>query len=147
MPIYRKDYILGARKDNLLGMNWYTTASNTFRKNGKTSTGVAQVKKAIHDIILENKEAILAGCPDWNPIHTDAGFHVSYKVYAKRLGSDGHNIRSAMEKMILDGVEQAGLIDNDRYVYSTDSKFFLERTDPRIEVVITHNKEHKYIIA
>lgn len=146
MPIYRKDYIKGARKDNLLGMNWYTQASNTFKNNGKTSTGVAQVKKSIHLIILENKERILAENPDWDPVHTDAGFHVSYRVYAKRLGSDGHNIRSAMEKMILDGCEEAGLIDNDKYVYSTDSQFYLDRENPRIEVDISHNINYDYII-
>jgi len=146
MPIYYKDYVPRARKDKLLGMNWYTQASNTFSKGGKTTTGVAGVKKTIHQLIIANSGAILEEADDWNPIHTENGFHVKYKVFAKRLGSDGHNIRSAMEKMILDGVEEAGLIDNDKYVYSTESKFYLERSNPRIEVEITHNKDYKYLI-
>lgn len=146
MPIYRKDYVLGARKDNLLGLNWYTQASNTFKKKGKTSTGVAQVKKLIHALIVDNRERILNECPGWDPIHTDSGFHVTYKVYAKRLGTDGHNIRSAMEKMILDGCEEAGLIDNDKYVYSTESRFYLDRSNPRIEVTIEHNDDYEYVV-
>lgn len=147
MPIYYKNYMPRARKDKLLGLNWYTQASNTFSKNGKTTTGVAGVKKVIHQLIIDNKDAILAECPDWNPVHTDYGFHVAYKVYAKRLGSDGHNIRSCMEKMILDGVEEAGLIDNDKYVYTTESEFYLERENPRIELEITHKKAgYEYII-
>ena len=146
MPIYYKSYVTRARKDKLLGMNWYTQASNTFSKNGKTTTGVAGVKKIIHQLILDNKEAILSECSNWNPEHTVNGFHVKYRVYAKRLGSDGHNIRSAMEKMILDGVEQAGLIDNDRYVYSTESQFYLDRGNPRIELEISHNEDYTYLI-
>lgn len=146
MPIYRKNYMPRARKNSLLGLNWYTQASNTFSKNGKTTTGVAGVKKTIHQLIMDNKEAILAEAVDWIAEHTDNGFHAHYKVYLGRLGSDGHNVRSAMEKMILDGVEEAGLIDNDRYVYTTSTECYLQRSDPRIEVEITHKKDYKFII-
>lgn len=149
LPIYKKDYMPRARKDALLGMNWYTANSNTFRKKGKgkvtTSTGVAQMKTIIHQLVADNKDNILAEHPGWDPNHGN-GFHVSYKVYAKRLGSDGHNIRSAMEKMALDAIEAAGLIDNDKYVYSTDSKFYLNRTDPRIEIEISHLQDYDYVI-
>ena len=146
MPIYYKDYIPRARKDKLLGLNWYTQASNTFSKNGKTTTGVAGVKKIIHQLIIDNADKILAESDNWDPTHTENGFHAHYRVYAKRLGSDGHNIRSCMEKMILDGLEDAGLIDNDKYVYTTSSEFYLNRTNPRIEVEITHKDKYNYII-
>lgn len=144
-PIYRKDYMPRVRKNDLLGLNWYTNSSNTFNKKGVTTTGVAIVKKAVHEYIERNKQVILTSCPDWDPNHKN-GFNISYKVYAKRLGSDGHNIRSAMEKMILDALEESGLIDNDKYVYKTQSEFYLQRTNPRIEIEISHLDDYNYII-
>lgn len=146
MPIYKKDYMPRTRKDALLGLNWYTTASNVFKRGGKHTTGVAQIKKLIHERIVDSKERILSENPGWDPNHGH-GFNVKYRVYAGRLGTDGHNIRSAMEKMALDGIEEAGLIDNDKYVYKTESEFYLQRSDPRIEIEITHIEEpYEYVI-
>ena len=130
VPIYYKDYVLRARKNPLLGLNWYTAASNTFRKGGKTTTGAAGVKIRFHQMILDNKDEILKESRGWDSNHLN-GFHVHYNVYAKRLGTDGSNIRSVIEKFALDGLQEAGLIDNDKYVYSTSSNFYLDRENPR----------------
>ena len=39
------------------------------------------------------------------------------------------------------------IIDNDKYVYSTSSNFYLDRDNPRCEIIVSHLKEsYDYII-
>lgn len=147
MAIYKKDYMPRAKKNDLLGLNWYTNASNTYKKGGTTTTGVAEMKKVIYEILENNKANILKENPNWNPIHTANGFHVHYDVFVGRLGTDGHNVRSAMEKMALDGLEHVGLIDNDKYVYTTSTNSYLDRDNPRIDITISHKDSYNYVVS
>lgn len=147
MPIYKKDYLPRTRKDMVLGLNWLIQSSNVFKKKGNSTTALAEFKKIVYDIIEKNKPEILKQYPNWNPNHTENGFHVEYKVFVGRLGTDGHNVRSAMEKILLDALQHVGLIDDDKYVYTSASEFYLDRKNPRIEVKITHKDKYNYIIT
>ena len=65
--------------------------------------------------------------------------HVSYKVFVGRKNTDGHNVRSILEKYVLDALVACGAIVDDSldYVLSTSSEFYLDSKNPRIEIEIT----------
>lgn len=61
-----------------------------------------------------------------------------YKVYAARGGTDGPNIRSIMEKFILDGLVECGALQDDSIEFLTGdtSEYFIDKSNPRFEVDI-----------
>lgn len=63
--------------------------------------------------------------------------HVSYKIYCRKI-CDGGNIRSVIEKYMLDGLVQAGVIkdDNVQYVVSDSAEYFGVKSDFRCEITI-----------
>lgn len=140
VPIYTRDLNPRAKHQKLMGMNWYSHACNVFKVNGKRNTESALTKKLFNELIAQNKTAILAGVEE-DLTQAGFGYHVHYDVYLGRKGSDGHNVRSVIEKYMLDALEEAGIIENDKFVYSTSSKFYLERDNPRCTLTITKLKE------
>jgi len=65
---------------------------------------------------------------------------IQYRVYMKRKGTDGQNIRAVIEKFFLDGLVKCGAIkdDNFDYVVGDESYYFQDKENPRIEIEI-HN--------
>ena len=64
---------------------------------------------------------------------------VKYDIYIKRNGTDGHNIRSIIEKFFLDGLVSAGAIEDDctpQYVVSDSTEYFMDKENPRAEISI-----------
>lgn len=67
---------------------------------------------------------------------------VKYIVYARRVGTDGPNIRSVIEKFFLDGLVNCGAIKDDsiQYVVADSSEYFIDRENPRIVINISEAK-------
>ena len=146
VPIYYKEIVPRARKNPMLGMNWLLGAANTFKRNGKTTSAYAGIKKKIHEIVLERKEEILKTNGGVR-LGQDNGYHVEYEVYLKRKGSDGTNVRAFCEKVWCDALQEADIIDDDKFIYSTSSKFFLDRVgEPRCIIRITQLKDYEFEI-
>lgn len=144
VPIYYKELNPRARKNPLMGMNWLLGAANTFKSKGKVTSNYALTKKLVHQLISDNKDIILES-NNGKRLEQDNGYHVKYKVFLKRKGTDGHNVRSAIEKMVLDALESSDIIDNDTFVYTTESEFYLDRVgEPRCFIEIT-SKNNDYI--
>lgn len=64
---------------------------------------------------------------------------LNYKVYVARNGTDGHNIRSVIEKFFLDGLVEMGAIKDDNtqdYVMGDTTSYYLDKENPRIEIEI-----------
>lgn len=61
-----------------------------------------------------------------------------YKVYVARGGTDGPNIRSIMEKFILDGLVECGALKDDsiEFLKGDTSEYFIDKEHPRFEVDI-----------
>lgn len=61
-----------------------------------------------------------------------------YKVYAARNGTDGHNIRAVIEKFFMDGLVEAGAIEDDdiSHVIGDTSEYYIDKMNPRIEITI-----------
>ncbi len=121
-PIYyTQEFKTKKPKVWLIGLNnyrnWHYMLSN-------------QVKLHVHSLVKKQVGR--------KKIKTPATFH--YKIYAKRRGTDGPNIRSVMEKFISDGLVECGAMENDSIEHITEdtSKYFIDKTNPRIEVVIVY---------
>lgn len=118
LPIYHD---VSFNKQILIGMNWYRNA-NHFEANA--------VKDYYHNYIwvLLLKEKTLF-----------TKVHVSYIIYVKSSNTDGPNIRAVIEKFFLDALKKCGNIkdDNVKIVVSDDSKYFIDKDNPRavIEVI------------
>lgn len=142
VPIYYKDYNPRATKNYLMGLNWYAKACNVH--NG--SSVASRTKKVFGEMVERYAPQIKAQLPKGFDKHT-SGYHVHYDIYLGRDGSDGHNVRSLIEKFLLDALEDNGLIDNDRYVWSTSTKVYLDRKNPRADVVVTKLDSHEYEVT
>lgn len=61
-----------------------------------------------------------------------------YRVYVARGGTDGPNIRSIMEKFILDGLVECGALQDDsiEFLKGDTSEYFTDKENPRFEVDI-----------
>jgi len=68
---------------------------------------------------------------------------VHYKIYAKRRGVDGGNIRSVIEKFVLDGLVEVGAIPNDTidYIDEDRSNYSIDKDNPRAEIYLTEKKK------
>lgn len=146
VPIYYKDYVPRAKKNALIGLNWYAGASNVIRGRGGNSTTVASMTKVkFNEMFASYADQLKEQAPHKFNEH-GAGYHVQYDIYLGRDGCDGHNVRSVIEKFALDALEDNGIIDNDRYVYSTATKVYLDRGNPRAEITVSKLESHEYEI-
>lgn len=136
-PIYYRDYKPRAKKDSVLGLNWLLQASNPYRTSGqKTSTVAGELKKTIYELVDGMRHELISKYGDFS--NPEKGYHVHYDVYLGRAGTDGHNVRSTMEKFLLDALENSQLISNDKFVYTTSTRTFIDRHDPRIVLYVYH---------
>lgn len=119
LPIYYSlDFKTKPSKVFLVGLNWYRNAH--YLLNNK-------VKHKYHELTKQ-----LIGNNKFDKIR------LHYKVFAKRNGTDGHNIRSIIEKYFLDGLVSCGAIEDDsiQFVLGDSSEYFIDPDNPRIEITI-----------
>jgi len=118
VPIYYKQ---SKKKTVLVGMNWYRIAH--YQVNNKAKIFYSEI---VNDFI------------DGKPI-LEGKIHVHYKIFLKRKGSDGGNVRSVIEKYVLDAVKQAKYITDDTadIIVSDSSEYFYDKKYPRAEITFT----------
>ncbi len=133
VPIY---YTFNRRvkgdKTILVGLNWYRNAHYRISNN---------VKKHYKKIIRSQLSS-LSGV-------RFSKVTVEYNLYLKRRGSDGGNVTSIIEKFVLDaltdkvkkkgkGENFTGLIEDDNceIVVGKTEKYFLDKDNPRCEIII-----------
>lgn len=118
VPIYFKK---SKKKTVLLGMNWYRNAHYTELDRAKKFIG-----KIVKDFV--DGEPILEGT-----------IHVHYKIYWKRAGTDGGNVRSVIEKFVLDAIQTEELITNDNaeIIVTDSSEYHRDKKFPRAEITLT----------
>jgi len=120
VPIYYKQFFkTKPYKTFLVGMNWYRNA-HYFLTN--------KVKAKYHDLV---REAV--GDMKFTKVR------MTYKIFIERKGTDGHNIRSVIEKFVLDGLVECGALPNDdvSVVVGDNSEYGLGKGTARAEITIT----------
>jgi len=118
-PIYyTQEFKTKPSKTFLLGLNWYRNAHHMLSN---------KVKAHYHELVKQQ-----IGDNKFTKIR------ITYKVYAGRNGTDGHNIRAVMEKFICDGLVECGALPDDsiEYLRGDESYYFINKENPRIEVEI-----------
>lgn len=119
LPIYyEQKFKTKKSKTFLVGLNWYRNAHHNVSNN---------VKIHYHELTAK-----AIGSKKFKTIR------LIYNVYAGRNGTDGHNIRSVIEKFFMDGLVTCGAIpdDNIAYVLGDTSNYFIDKENPRIEIEI-----------
>jgi hypothetical protein len=118
LPIYFKQ---SKKKTVLMGLNWYRNAH-------------FQVLNKAKKFVLSVTEDTIEG----EPI-LDGEIHAHYKVFYKRKGTDGGNIRSVIEKFALDAIKRVGYILDDHagIITSDSSEYALDKEFPRAEITLT----------
>lgn len=118
VPIYYKQ---SKKKTVLVGLNWYRNVHYNTNNNAKIF-----YSEIVNDFI------------DGKPI-LEGKIHVHYKIFLKRKGSDGGNVRSVIEKYVLDAVKQAKYITDDTadIIVSDSSEYFYDKKYPRAEITFT----------
>lgn len=123
LPIYyEQEFKTKKNKTFLVGLNWYRNAHHMISN---------KVKHWYHN---EVKKQINGEKFDKVRVH--------YNVYAQRNGTDGPNIRSVLEKFVLDGLVVNGVIkdDNIGILIGDSSDYFIDQENPRIEIIINEVK-------
>lgn len=61
---------------------------------------------------------------------------VKFTVYLKNKSTDGGNVRSFIEKAVLDGFVKAGVIKDDSvgFVVGDSAEYFIDKENPRCEI-------------
>jgi len=119
LPVhYTFEYKTKKNKKVLVGLNWYRNVH--YISNNK-------VKTHFHNLVKQQ----------YNGQKFDK-VKVHYKVFVGRMNTDGHNVRSILEKYVLDALVSCGAIVDDslRYVKGTSSDFYLDSEKPRIEIEV-----------
>lgn len=120
LPIHHtQNYKTKKSKTFLVGMNWYRNCHYLVSN---------KVKDHYHKLVASQ-----VGTRKFNKIK------LNYKVYVARNGTDGHNIRSVIEKFFLDGLVEMGAIKDDNtqdYVMGDTTSYYLDKENPRIEIEI-----------
>jgi len=106
-------------KTFLVNMTWYRNAHFMI---------LNKVKHHYHQLIKDQYD----GSQFTNPF-------VHYKIYAKRKGTDGGNIRSIIEKFALDGLVEVGAIPDDTidFISMDKAEYFYDKDNPRAEIYLT----------
>lgn len=119
LPIYyTQEYKTKADKSFLVGLNWYRNAHYMISN---------KVKHWYHEEVAKQ---ITRERFDKVRVH--------YDVYAARNGTDGPNIRSILEKFVLDGLVVAGVLPDDKIgiLLGDSSDYYIDGENPRIEITI-----------
>ena len=126
VPIYYTQHFKTKKDKNILvGLNWFRNAHYTINN---------QVKKHYHSLVYSQ---ILS---KYNGIHLDGPVHVHYDVFVKNKKTDGPNVRSVIEKYVLDGLVEAEAIEEDNVtiLVSDSSTYAIDKDNPRVEITITN---------
>lgn len=120
LPIhYEQKFKTKKSKKFLVGLNWYRNAHHRVSNT---------VKHYYHELVTE-----AIGNKKFKKIRLE------YDVYVARNGTDGHNIRSVIEKFFLDGLVESGAIEDDNtqeYVMRDSTRYYVDKENPRIEINI-----------
>ena len=111
----------GKNKTFLVGFNWARNCHH-FTLN--------KVKHHYHDLVLKSKL-------EQNIVVNSKRIKVHYKIYTKRT-TDGGNIRSIIEKFVLDGLVEHGIIkdDNVTIVIGDSAEYYAVKENFRAEIYI-----------
>ena len=117
VPIY---WQVTKKKKVLVAMNWLRNAH--FMVSNNVKRGYLSVVKA--QVTPSTK--MFRKC------------HIHYTIYLKRKGTDGGNVRSVIEKFVLDALVKCKVIEDDTFdiVVSDSSEYHLDRNNPRAEITI-----------
>ena len=118
VPIYAN---VNKTKKVLVAMNWYRNAHYIVSNN---------IKKFYRQVVhteLKGKRMTLVG-----------RLHINYEIYIGRRGTDGGNVRSVIEKFVLDALKKEGIIRDDSFedIVSDSSQYFLDRDNSRADITI-----------
>jgi hypothetical protein len=118
IPIY---FNVSKKKQVMVGLNWFRNAHFMVTNN---------CKRYYSKLINEQHVAL---------DKIKGKVHVHYNIYLKRKGSDGGNVRSVIEKFVLDGIVKAGIItdDNANVVVSDSANYYFDKNNPRAEITLT----------
>lgn len=124
VPIYRKFPNKKSKQgfsNTVLGMNWYRNAH--FQVLNK-------VKAEYNTLIISELTKY-----EITPFHK---VHIHYKIYCKNNKTDGGNVRSVIEKFVLDALIKSNLLKDDciKYIMSDSSEYFVDKNKPRCEIII-----------
>lgn len=120
LPIYYTQVFKTKKpRQFLVGLNWYRNCHHSLSNT---------VKHYYSDLVKE-----LIGSIKFKKIR------VHYSVYAKRHGTDGHNIRAVIEKFFMDGLVNAGTITDDsiKYAIGDSSDYSIDKDNPRIVITVS----------
>ena len=120
LPIYyEQKFKTKKSKTFLVGLNWYRNAHHSISN---------KVKHDYHELVMKQ-------CVS-EEFHGKIKLH--YRVYVARKNTDGSNIRSVIEKFLLDGLVEGGHINNDtiEYVVGDTSNYYQDKENPRMEIDI-----------
>ena len=118
VPIYIN---VTKKKISLMGLNWYRNAHYAVLDKSKKEY------KSLVGLDIEG-EPIL-----------DGTIHAHYEIHLKRKGSDGGNIRSVIEKFVLDAIKELGYIVDDHagIIVSDSSEYHFDKDFPRAIITLT----------
>jgi len=125
-PIYyTQEFKKKPPKTFLVGLNWYRNAHHMLSN---------KVKHHYHDLVEQQ-----IGDNKFDKVL------IIYHIFAKRNGTDGHNIRAVMEKFICDGLVECGVIKDDSidYLVGDESVYRMDSENPRVEVFIEEYKSYE----
>ena len=108
---------------DLIGMNWYRNAH--YHINNK-------VKKYYKELIFW--EVKTQGLQNAN-LET---VKIYYKIFLKNARTDGGNVRSVVEKFVLDGLTEIAVLQNDtiKCVVGDGAEYYIDKNNPRCEIEI-----------
>lgn len=117
-PIYYTKTTKKKTKTFLVGLNWYRNA-HFYESN--------EVKEYYHWLVRSQVKK-----------QRFTKIKLKYTLYCKRNNVDGTNVRSVVEKFILDGLVECGVIPNDtiEYVMGDSAEYFKDVDNPRCDVEI-----------
>lgn len=118
-PIYyEQEFKTKKNKTFLVGLNWYRNAHHMISN---------KVKQYYHDLVAKQITR-----------ERYKKVRVHYAIYAQRNGTDGPNIRSVLEKFVLDGLVESGVIEDDKIgiLLGDSSDYYIDAENPRIEITI-----------
>ena len=124
LPIYYEiEFKTKKNKTVLVGANWFRNIH--FHLKNK-------VKQHYHKLVAKKLESFLED-------KKIEKFKTHYKLYYKTSSCDMTNISSLIEKFVLDGFKEIGLIIDDNVKYHISSKVEVieqDKKNPRIEIIV-----------
>lgn len=121
-------------KGTLPNLNDYLQAERqTYRRGGKFTTKGNELKQTNQDLVIWAIRQQLRG------IHIENPITLEYTFYEPNKKRDLDNISAFAHKIIQDALVVGGIIENDGWknIKGFTDKFFVDKDNPRIEVIIT----------